>query len=132
MGYAVREDGKGWRAVNNEGDCAGGEFFSETQPAYKELSKSELTAQAFELVRTKLQSEIDKKAKALGFSNGNALMLYAGFSNGFQSLADAFAKWEASVWIQAGHYRDEVLAGNKPIITPTEAAAIMPDLVLPS
>ncbi|TFW71411.1 hypothetical protein C3Y98_04715 [Methylotenera oryzisoli] len=102
--------------------------------AYKraEPTPEEFTAQEFESVRAKLQSEIDAKAKALGFSGGNALMLYAGFSNGFQTLAQAFAQWEADVWIQAGAYKDEVLAGTKPMLTPDEAVAMMPELVLPA
>lgn len=33
MGFAVRNDGKGWRAVNGVGDLLDGEYFSQTQPA---------------------------------------------------------------------------------------------------
>lgn len=31
-GYAIRNDGLGWRAVDSEADCADDEKFSETQP----------------------------------------------------------------------------------------------------
>lgn len=81
---------------------------------------------ASEAVRQALQSAIDKKAQALGFSGGNALMLYAGFTNPFQPLAQGFATWEASVWVEAGQYKDEVIAGTKPMLTPEEAVALMP------
>lgn len=79
-----------------------------------------------ELVRNALQSAIDVNARLLGFSGGNALMLYAGFSNSFQPLATHFAEWEASVWVEADAYKSEVLAGNKPMLTPLEAVALMP------
>lgn len=79
-----------------------------------------------EQVRSALQEIIDDKARALGFSNGNALMLYAGFTNGFQTLAQTFATWEASVWFEAEAYKQEVIAGTKPMLTPEEALALMP------
>lgn len=33
MGYAVRIDGQGWRAVNQQKDVGQGENYSDTQPA---------------------------------------------------------------------------------------------------
>ena len=82
--------------------------------------------QLAEDVRVALQSAIDTKAKSFNFSSGNALMLYAGFANPFQSLAQQFAVWEASVWFEAETYRQEVIAGTKPMLTPEEAIALMP------
>lgn len=82
--------------------------------------------QLSEAVRLALQSSIDDKAKAFGFSGGNALMLYAGFTNPFQSLAQVFATWEASVWVEADAYKQEVIAGNKPMLSGAEAVALMP------
>ena len=77
-------------------------------------------------VRVALQSSIDAKAKTFSFSSGNALMLYAGFNNPFQPLAQQFATWEASVWLEADAYKNEVLAGNQPMLTPEQAVALMP------
>lgn len=82
--------------------------------------------QQAEEVRVALQSAIDEKAKTFNFSSGNALMLYAGFANPFQTLAQIFAVWEASVWYEAEAYRQEVIAGNKPMLSPSEAVALMP------
>ena len=82
--------------------------------------------QQAEEVRIALQSAIDDKAKSFNFSSGNALMLYAGFINPFQALAQQFAVWEASVWYEAETYRQEVIAGTKPMLTPEEAVALMP------
>ena len=80
-----------------------------------------------EAVRVALQAAIDNKAKEFGFmSGGNALMLYAGFVNPFQPLAQVFATWEASVWYEAELYKAEVFAGNKPMLSPKEAVALMP------
>jgi hypothetical protein len=79
-----------------------------------------------ELVRHALQEAIDLKARDLGFSGGNALMLYVGFENHYQSLAQVFATWEASVWVEADEYKAEVLAGTKPMLTGPEAVALMP------
>lgn len=83
--------------------------------------------QLTEDVRIALQLAIDNKAKSFNFSSGNALMLYAGFNNPFQSLAQQFATWEASVWYEAETYRQEVIAGTKPMLTPNEAVALMPE-----
>ena len=79
-----------------------------------------------EEVRAALQSAIDDKAKSFGFSGGNALMLYAGFTNPFQPLAQVFATWEASVWVEADAYKADVLAGLKPMVSPIEAVDLMP------
>lgn len=81
----------------------------------------------FEYVRQALQAAIDSKAKELGFSGGNALILYAGFTNSFQSLAQHFAAWEVSVWVQAEAYKQEVINGSKTIVSPDEAVAMMPE-----
>lgn len=80
-----------------------------------------------DLVRNALQSAIDTKAKSFGFSGGNALMLYAGFVNPFQPLAQVFATWEASVWVEADAYKQEVILGQKPMLTGDEAVALMPE-----
>lgn len=79
-----------------------------------------------ELVRLSLQSAIDERARSYGFSGGNALMLYAGFANYFQPLAQQFATWEASVWVEAEAYKADVIAGLKPMLSPIEAVALMP------
>ena len=90
------------------------------------INTSKALSSGAELVRNALQSAIDDKAKSLGFSGGNALMLYAGFVNPFQSLAQVFATWEANVWVEADAYKNEVIAGTKPMLSPSEAVALMP------
>jgi hypothetical protein len=86
--------------------------------------------QLTEAVRNALQGEIDRQAQMLGFSSGNALMLYAGKDNPFRALADPFFSWEASVWYQAEVYKQQVLAGLAPMLSPQEAIAMMPPLTL--
>lgn len=82
--------------------------------------------QLSENVRDALQLAIDDKARSFGFSGGNALMLYAGFLNPFQPLAQVFATWEASVWVEADAYKADVIAGIKPMLSGGEAVALMP------
>lgn len=79
-----------------------------------------------EEVRSALQAAIDIKAKSLGFSGGNALILYVGFENPFRQLAQIFAPWEASVWAEADAYKADVMAGTKPMLTGPEAVDLMP------
>lgn len=79
-----------------------------------------------EAVRAALQSEIDSKAHHFGFSSGNALMLYVGFPNQFRLLALQFATWEASVWVEAETYKAKVMQGLAPMLSPSEAVAMMP------
>lgn len=79
-----------------------------------------------ETVRLALQSAIDLKARTFGFSGGNAFMLYAGFTNPFQTQALIFAQWEASVWKEADDYKALVIAGTLPMLTAEEAVALMP------
>lgn len=87
-------------------------------------------ANIIEQVRVALQGAIDQRARSHGFSGGNALMLYVGFPNPFQALAQQFATWEASVWFEAEQYKQEVLAGTKNVLTPAEAVAAMPEYPL--
>ena len=86
----------------------------------------------FENVRWALQGAIDHQARALGFSGGNALMLYATFSNPYQTLALPFAEWEATVWFEANAYKAQVQAEAAPMVTPEQAVAMMPELVIPA
>lgn len=98
-----------------------------TPPPPTPPAEAELLAQAIEVMRHALQSSIDEKAKTFGFSGGNALMLYAGFTNAFQPLAQTFAIWEAGVWVDAETYKAQVIAGTQPMLTPNAAVLMMPD-----
>ena len=82
--------------------------------------------QAVESVKHALQAHIDAVAVGLGFGGGNAVMLYAGFTNAFQSLAQAFGAWEAGIWAQANQYMAQVKAGEAPMLTPEQAVERIP------
>ena len=77
-------------------------------------------------VKHALQAHIDSVAVGLGFSGGNAVMLYAGFANAFQSLAQAFGAWEAGIWVQANQYMAQVKSGDAPMLTPAQAVERVP------
>lgn len=83
--------------------------------------------QAVEAVKHALQAHIDSVASGLGFSGGNAVMLYAGFANAFQPLAQAFGAWEAGVWVAANQYMAQVKAGEAPMLTPEQAVERIPN-----
>ena len=99
--------------------------WSKTEP-----EKQYTLEQKFDQVRVALQAAIDVRANTLGFTSGNALILYVGFFNPFQPLAQQFASWEVSVWVEALQYKEEVIAGTQPIVTPAEAVAMMPNYPL--
>ncbi len=82
--------------------------------------------QAVDAVKHALQAHIDSVAVGLGFSGGNAVMLYAGFANAFQSLAQAFGAWEAGIWVLANQYMAQVKAGEAPMLTPEQAVERIP------
>ena len=97
---------------------------------FNESKQDELDAQAekhaVEAVKQALQSHIDSVAFGLGFSGGNAVMLYAGFANAFQLLAQAFGAWEAGIWAQANQYMAQVKVGDAPMLTPEQAVERVP------
>ena len=97
---------------------------------FNDSKQDELDAQAekyaIEAVKQALQSHIDAVAIGLGFSGGNAVMLYAGFANDFQPLAQAFGAWEAGVWVAANQYMAQVKAGEAPMLTPEQAVERVP------
>ena len=102
--------------------------------------KAELDAQAEKqaaeaaLVNIKqaLQAHIDGVAHSLGFTDGNSVMLYAGFNNPFRALAEAFGAWEAGIWVLANEHMALVKAGKKAMPTLTEAVGMIPAFVPPS
>ena len=82
--------------------------------------------QQAENVRLALQSAIDEKAKSFGFSGGDSIIQYAGFTNKWQSFALTFAAWEVQIWDEAEAYKAQVIAGTQPMLSPSEAVALMP------
>lgn len=89
-------------------------------------ARAQAEKQAVEAVKHALQSHIDSVAIGLGFSGGNAVMLYAGFANAFQQLAQAFGTWEADIWEQANQYMAQVKVGDAPMLMPEQAVERIP------
>lgn len=101
-----------------------------------ELKQEALIAQfttAAQAVAVRLSDEMDKVAnqvsQSLGadFKTAAALMAYCGYPNDFRAAAEQFGAWTAAVWSAANAYKAEVLAGTKPMLTPDEAVALMPE-----
>ena len=87
--------------------------------------------EAVAAVKEALQARIDQEAQGRGFSNGNSLMLYAGFDNPFKPLAQEFGVWEAGVWYEADQYMEKVKAGKAEVLSPEQAVARIPIFVMP-
>ncbi len=83
-------------------------------------------------IKHALQTHIDRVATGLGFSGGNALMLYAGFDSPFTALAQSFGAWEAGIWVLANEQMSLVKAGKKAMPSLTEAVGMIPAFVPPS
>lgn len=83
-------------------------------------------------IKQALQSHIDGVARGLGFTDGNSVMLYAGFNNPFRALAEAFGAWEAGIWVLANEQMSLVKAGKKAMPSLTEAVGMIPAFVPPS
>ena len=83
-------------------------------------------------IKQALQAHIDGVAHSLGFTDGNSVMLYAGFNNPFRALAEAFGAWEAGIWVLANEHMALVKAGKKAMPTLTEAVGMIPAFVPPS
>lgn len=77
-------------------------------------------------IKQSLQAHIDSVAQSLGFSNGNSVILYAGFDNPFKTLATQFGAWEAGIWAAANKYMAQVKAGEAPMLTPEQAVERVP------
>lgn len=92
---------------------------------FPEPTTEEVIANAIALAKETIQGEVDANARRLEFSDGNSLILYAGFPNDFQDLARTFAVWEVAQWRAASVYQTEMLAGTKPIPTKAQILAAM-------
>ena len=103
----------------------------ERQAAIDTQAQQQAVIKAVSDVKQALQTHIDNVATGLGFSAGNALMLYAGFKNPFTHLAQAFGVWEAGVWVAADAYMAQVQAGTAPLLTPEQAVAHIPAFTPP-
>ena len=134
---SITQGGVLWLDTDGALKCSGGaptqahEWNKTTQKwVLNKTKQAELSAQAeqqaVESVKHALQAHIDAVAAGLGFSSGNAVMLYAGFANAFQSLAQAFGAWEAGIWAQANQYMGQVKVGDAPMLTPEQAVERVP------
>ena len=95
-------------------------------------AKQQAVVNAVNDVKHALQAHIDAVAAGLGFSGGNAVMLYTGFNNPFRALAEAFGAWEAGIWVLANEQMALVKAGKQAMPTLTEATGMIPEFVPPS
>lgn len=61
------------------------------------------------------------------FKEQRDFLAFCGYPNAFQAPAERFGAWVASVWQAANTYNAEVIAGTKPMLSPAQAVAAMPE-----
>jgi hypothetical protein len=87
---------------------------------------AQLQVQARANMKIVIQAFVDAPAVALGFSGGDSLMLYAGFKNDFQALAQKFGQWEAKTWVYAEGVEADFKAGKRAVPSADELIAELP------
>ncbi len=68
MSYAVRTDGKGWRAITGPADVGPNEVYNEDQPALIELSAvdgAKAKIEALEAMQIRLMARFDRESKLI-------------------------------------------------------------------
>lgn len=90
------------------------------------------TSTSFALCTTAVQAELDARARARGYDGILSACSYAAQPPGapFQAEGAAFIAWRSATWSEAYAVQADVLAGLRPMPTPAEAVAAIPDLEL--
>ena len=132
LAYRIADDGASAIVApssTHDWDTKAGKWVlnTEKQADFDAQAQKQAEQQAVAAVKHALQAHIDAVAIGLGFSGGNSVMLYAGFANAFQSLAQAFGAWEAGIWAQANQYMAQVKSGDAPMLTPAQAVERVPN-----
>lgn len=73
-----------------------------------------------------IQQHLDAKAQELRYDNMMSARSYAGYTNPFQTEAQALATWCADCWAKAGQIEADVEAGNRPMPTAEEVISELP------
>ena len=137
LSFVVKSDGESVNvapSVAHVWDAKKGDWLLDKAKQAELDAQAEKQAAEAALVNIKqaLQAHIDGVAHSLGFTDGNSVMLYAGFNNPFRALAEAFGAWEAGIWVLANEHMALVKAGKKAMPTLTEAVGMIPAFVPPS
>jgi len=91
MGYAVRTDGQGWRAINSQSDLLAGETYSDTQPGPAPSTEQDYA--------NAVQTFVDQTAQAGSYVDGVTCASYLNSTNASWSAdAKAFIAWRDTVW----------------------------------
>jgi hypothetical protein len=127
-GYAVRNDNKGWRAVNGPDQVGADEYFSET-PVEIVLAEEQL----IEKFRAIIQRHLDEAAVRVGYDDIKTAVTYADEPSvlKFQTEGKALRAWRSMVWAYGYEQIDAVKSGARALPTPEELIAELPPLVMP-
>jgi len=116
MGYAVRKDGLGWRAVDlleGKADLLEGETFSTTIPVIQEQQEEEEKLKSD--VKTAIQNMLDTKAKEYEYDDILSVASYKSptplenpLDEKFRLQGNAFYDWRSACWRTSIAYMTEV------------------------
>jgi hypothetical protein len=95
------------------------------------LNSPKTQTQQFKEIEHAFELYMDSVAQNKTYDDRKSCMLYAGYTNPFQTEATAFAQWVASVWVLAVQQQAEVIAGKRAMPTPAQAVSEIPDMVWP-
>jgi len=98
---------------------------SEPQELIDDLANEELDNRPQE-INNAIQNHLDTKAQEFRYDNMMSARSYAGYTNPFQTEAQALATWCADCWATAGTIQADVEAGTRPMPTVDEVLAELP------
>ena len=87
---------------------------------------AEILAQQVQDINNAIQNHLDTKAQEFKYDNMMSARSYAGYTNPFQTEAQALATWCADCWATAGTIQADVEAGNRAMPTVDEVLAELP------
>ena len=79
-----------------------------------------------EAISQAIQEHLDTKARELRYDNMMSARSYAGYTNPFQTEAQALALWCADCWAKAGAIEADVEAGNRPMPSVEDVLSELP------
>lgn len=123
MSYAVRQDGQGWRAVNDASDCTPDEVWKQEQPGPLAPTPQQITAK----FTAAIQQRLDDFARTRNYDSILSACTYATSSvPKFKTEGQACVNLRDATWAAAYTILANVQAGKRPM--PTSIADIEADL----
>ena len=82
--------------------------------------------QQAQAINNAIQNHLDTKAQEFRYDNMMSARSYTGYTNAFQTEAQALATWASECWVVAGKIEADVQAGTRVMPTVDEVLAELP------